>query len=511
MSSETGKHKIVKRIARVFTLLLVLFLGVILFIRSPWGQDIIVNKLIDYVSDKTATKIEIDKLFLTFSGDIQLEGLYLEDKKGDTLLYSKLLEADIEFSPLLFDNTLELDNLEWEGVTARILRNKDAEKFNFTFFQEAFAAQDLTAEPETVEPFQLVIGSVALKDFDVVYIDAFLGIESKIICGDLLLDVDELDLMAMHFAVDNLEIQNTQVDYKQTKAISASDGETIAVLPYISIGDLSLENVQANYGSSPDDLEIQTDLFEFSINSLEADIAKARYDVEDFTLNNSNISLKIDNVKGEGQDAIVNQSSTDFQWPAFHIAASEIEMDNNTFIYGRGNTAPVKGVFNRDAISLQNFSFRSNDLAYAPKLVNLNVEALSFLEKSGFLLQQMTFKSHFQERSAKLENFTLRTNHSSITGAVALKYPSVEQLFSAPRRVSLEAAIPEIQIGMEDVFHFQPSLSSNSYLSTTKQHPLKGQIFAAGSLENIKVEDTQLRWGDRTWFSLGGTINKPPV
>ncbi len=53
----------VKRIARVFFLLLVLFLGVILFIRSPWGQDVIVNKVIDYVFDKTGTYIAIEKIF----------------------------------------------------------------------------------------------------------------------------------------------------------------------------------------------------------------------------------------------------------------------------------------------------------------------------------------------------------------------------------------------------------------------------------------------------------------
>ncbi len=127
MSSQTGKHKTVKRIARVFFLLLVLFLGVILFIRSPWGQDIIVNKLIDYVSDKTETKVTIDKLFLTFSGDIQLEGLYLEDKKEDTLLYSRSLEADIEFSPLLFGNTLELD-IEIE--TGSVYNNYYLEEYN---------------------------------------------------------------------------------------------------------------------------------------------------------------------------------------------------------------------------------------------------------------------------------------------------------------------------------------------------------------------------------------------
>ena len=73
----------------------------ILFIRSPWGQGIIVDKATNYVSNKTGTEVSIKRLFITFSGNIYLEDLYLEDIDGDTLLYSKNLEAGVAFAPLL--------------------------------------------------------------------------------------------------------------------------------------------------------------------------------------------------------------------------------------------------------------------------------------------------------------------------------------------------------------------------------------------------------------------------
>ena len=63
-------------------LLLVLIPVIIIFIRSPWGQNIIVDKVVNYVSEKTNTRVEIEKLFITFDGDVQLNGLYLEDKKA---------------------------------------------------------------------------------------------------------------------------------------------------------------------------------------------------------------------------------------------------------------------------------------------------------------------------------------------------------------------------------------------------------------------------------------------
>ena len=509
MSKLPGKHKIAKRIIRFFFLLLVFFLCIILFIRSPWGQDIIVNRVINYVFNKTGTEIAIKRLFVTFSGDIQLEGLYLEDQKGDTLLYSKSLEADIALRPLLFENALELDDLEWKGVTARIIRNEDAEKFNFTFLQEALIPQDSVAGPEKSDPFKMAIGRIILEDFDLIYTDAFLGIDSKMKYGNLFLEVDEIDLDAMHFSVDNFEIHNAQLNYKQSKVLPTNDNEKRPQLPSISIAEFSVDNVQANYTSKPNKLEIYTDLSEFYFNSFKADIANSTYEIDDLRLKNSMISLKNDNVKGGVKDATTNQSLSDFQWPAFNIAASKIDMENNTLFYTRGNSEALKGVFNPNDISLQNFRLKANDLTYEPKLANLNVEALSFLEKSGFLLQSMTFESSLGDAHLKFDAISLVTGNSSIAGAVALKYATIDQLFNTPSGVQVEVKVPNLRFGLEDAFYFQPALAYNANFVNAKQHLFKGQLFANGTLENIVLADTRLNWGDNTSVALSGMMTNP--
>ena len=79
--------------------LLAIVILLLIFIRSPWGQGIVVEKATTYVSNKTNTTVSIDKLYVTFSGNLFLEGLYLEDTEGDTLLYSRKLEAGVEIIP----------------------------------------------------------------------------------------------------------------------------------------------------------------------------------------------------------------------------------------------------------------------------------------------------------------------------------------------------------------------------------------------------------------------------
>lgn len=62
------KHHFLRRTLGVLFEFFTSLLLLVLFIRSPCGQSIIVNKAVYYVSDKTNTKVAVEKLFITFSG-----------------------------------------------------------------------------------------------------------------------------------------------------------------------------------------------------------------------------------------------------------------------------------------------------------------------------------------------------------------------------------------------------------------------------------------------------------
>lgn len=127
------KNKILKTISKIVLGLILVFVVVILFVRSPWGQDIIVNKAVSYISDKTNTKVAVKNLFITFSGAIQLDGLYLEDTKGDTLVYSKTLEANVPLWSIITGKGVGVDALTWEGLRANIIRKDSISGYNFNF------------------------------------------------------------------------------------------------------------------------------------------------------------------------------------------------------------------------------------------------------------------------------------------------------------------------------------------------------------------------------------------
>jgi len=139
-TSKPLLKKILRIFARIVLSILILFILLILFVRSPWGQDIIIEKVTHYVSEKIDTKFEIGKLYLTFSGNLTLEDLLLEDTSQDTLIYSRYLEADVPIYPIVFGNQFKVDLVDWKGLKANVSRKDTVEGFNFQFIIDAFAS-----------------------------------------------------------------------------------------------------------------------------------------------------------------------------------------------------------------------------------------------------------------------------------------------------------------------------------------------------------------------------------
>src|SRR5690606_25027523 len=147
-----------------------------------WGQDIVVQRAVKYISGKTNTKVGREKLFITFDGTLIVEGLYLEDKNGDRLVYSKSLEADVPLLPILRGNGIGINYLDWEGVRANIIRKDSLSGYNFQFLVDAFPTTANTTTPDTTSaPLSIDLGEIYLKDFNVVFNDAVLGIDSRFV------------------------------------------------------------------------------------------------------------------------------------------------------------------------------------------------------------------------------------------------------------------------------------------------------------------------------------------
>jgi hypothetical protein len=75
----------------VISLISVILLLIIL-INLPPVQQFIAGKLVNYLSKKLGTRVELKHLRISLLNSAEIEGLYIEDKQGDTLLYAGALQ-----------------------------------------------------------------------------------------------------------------------------------------------------------------------------------------------------------------------------------------------------------------------------------------------------------------------------------------------------------------------------------------------------------------------------------
>ena len=511
------KFRWLRRIARVLLAFLMLFILLILLIRSPWGQSIIVEKATSYVADKTNTKVEIDRLFITFSGNVFLDGLYLEDQKGDTLVYSKNLEVDVPLWPIIMGKAIGVHLVEWDGLKANVSRNDTIEGFNYQFLIDAFEgseeAEKTDEKPES-SPRAFYIKDVYFSDFDLKYNDEATGIESYLKLGKLNLEMNKMDMETMTFHISKAEILNTDVQFLQRLTAAESEETNSTTQPVLIVDELLLKNVSTNFKSIPDDINTVADIGELSIQLPMADLSRKIIDVNYLGLHNSTISAQLSSKEavqaaGEAESTRATEMPGGFEWPDWTISLSKIDFTNNNIHYALNDTEPQPGIFNPEAIVLNDFYFVADDISLRDQAFGANITDVRFKEQSGLNLSELSLTTTIDENQSDFSDFKIQLNKNKVNTSFAIQYSSIDELINQPESATINLNIENFDVDLNEVFRFQPELKSNETLVALSKKRFSGNLVANGSLSSISIPNSSLKWGQRTQIQAGGKVVNP--
>ncbi len=495
-------------------MIFLLIFGLILFIRSPWGQGIIVDKATNYVADQAGTTVTIDKLFLTFSGNLSLEGLYVEDQRGDTLIYSKSLETGVEFMPMVRKGAIHLTKLEWEGVKAKVYRSEDTQKFNFDFLIEALSSTEEEQTPsaptsEVSAGFpELEIGPIQLRDLNIAYHDEWMGIESKMKLGSLSLLLDAIDLNTMGFAVKDLNFSDSDLFYRQTKPFVPSEEEdtTATVLPAISIDNFLIKNIKAYYESVPDMMVADIVLGKFFLALPEADLVSQNVLLKELRLSESAIDFKMPDAALTASNSGKKEEETRFSWPDWEVEMGRITLQDNQIRFQQGETPPQKGRFNPTAFDLRDFNLVLSRLFFKDKEAGFALEQFSWQEYSGAKLADFTFDFSLNDQLASLKKINLQTSYSKIRGNIDLQYASVNDLINHPQKANIKLDLPVFQTQAQEVLIFAPEMAQEDYFKTLSKKKIKGDFQLNGTIDDLQVVKSSVHWGEKTKIMVKGRL-----
>ena len=508
------KSRFLRILIRISLGALMLFSLLILFVRSPWGQNIIVGKATNYISGKTGTKVDIDKLYLTFSGNLSLKGLYLEDEQRDTLIYSQELEVSLALIPLIRGEEINVKSIKWSGLKANVLKKISSNQFNYQFLIDAFATSpdstEVTSAPSS-DP-KIRIDNVSFSDFHLKYHDESVGMNASIELGNLNLEIQKLDLEQMTFEIDELAISKSKIQYslnKEPTILPESSDDVNASstrLPKLSIERLTLDDVSVNYESITQQTTASLDVGALLLRLPLINLENQNILLDEFSFSDSKVFLKQIPSRSQSELDTTSTESQEFQWPEWTLAANKIELLNNQIVFQSTDSLPNPGEFNPDHMNFKKLNFRANNISLKPGEVSASLNELSFKERSGLDFQKVAFDLTINDQTASLENIDLATLSNSLSGDISLQYNSIQEFINSPISSSVSLNIDQLKVGLSELSIFRPELSKNEYVTLLSKKNLTGAINVNGKLNQLEIPEIALKWGEKTDLKLSGRI-----
>ena len=145
-----------------------LTLLVSVLVKLPRVQTYLVRTTASILSNKLHTKVDVGSVNVVFFKTAEINNIYIEDQRHDTLLQLGQLKADISLFSL-FGKKAELTLTEIDNTTIKIYRAHTSDDFNFSFIIKALASNDTTATKKVSKPFNFSVDNIELNNikFDI--------------------------------------------------------------------------------------------------------------------------------------------------------------------------------------------------------------------------------------------------------------------------------------------------------------------------------------------------------
>ncbi|NND08975.1 MAG: AsmA family protein [Saprospiraceae bacterium] len=190
-----------------------------LSIQIPTVQNVVVHKLTGFLSKKLDAEVSVDQVKIKLFKTASLDGIYLEDLNGDTLLHISELDIDLGLFNL-FRKEIEIDHLALRNSKINLKRLQGDSTFNYEFILDAFSKND---QDTSRSAWKLGIGKVELDDLFFSQLDE---IDSSHLVADLVrlrVYVDEINLPERKLALNQIGGSGTMIKYEYWSEVPAVD------------------------------------------------------------------------------------------------------------------------------------------------------------------------------------------------------------------------------------------------------------------------------------------------
>ncbi|WP_010135535.1 translocation/assembly module TamB domain-containing protein [Ochrovirga pacifica] len=504
--------KIVQFFKWLIISLVFLFVMIILIIKSSYGQNLIKEKLTVFVTSKIDTKFELEKIYLSFSGDLVLENLYLEDQQKDTLVYSKKLAVKVSLLPILTQKTISISSVNWQGLTAYAYQKEKQKEYNFDYIVNAFASTNKPPKPKEKksEAYQIKIGKIKLKSINLSFNDEVLGVDTQLKLKELQVAFGKkLDLNTLQIPIKKFYLSDVVFDYQQNKEFKSKEKPSnTTVSPLITVDELGIKNTKVRYQNKTNKTDASVLLGTFTTSDVLLDLLKKNIVVKSIALDKT--SLKASMLNTADKKTITTKKepnkTSDFNWPDWKASLEELNINSVDIALKNGTNKTIKNVFNPQNIHIRKAAVALKNAALTDKKISFQLNNFSFKEQSGLHLKSLVLIAEVTKNKIKIPTFRIQTSNNILNSEMEFSFASINDVFKNPKNLKGRLAIDKSVLNIKDAFYFSPDLQKNSSLVNLSKKEIQTQLSLAGSADSLAIKNLKLQTAKHTFVQTKGWI-----
>ncbi len=512
-------RKFGKILLYIFGAIFLLLIVIIASLRISAVQQKITDYATNFVSDKTNTKVDIERLYISFLGEAVIEGIYLEDQQQDTLLYSQSILVDIAWRPAISGNII-IKNFELEGLKANVYNTEQDSTFNYQFIIDAFAS-DSTQKNSADQPTEQAADStksggsfdikkLSLKDIDVAYEDVTIGLNTGLKLKNLKAALNKLDLDSMKFSVDEFLLSGVQLNYAQAEPFpETEESEQTNALPFITLKLLQLQDIEINYATSFNNTEIKGVWNNLQIEDSQVDLNNNQIRVDNFSYQQPTLFVQLAETSNSADTTATTDTAEAFQWPEWQVQVNQFDFNLADFELHQGKKPNPSGrekSFNASHMAFQDLHLNLEQLQYAPGKFNLEKIQLSVQDSGAFKLKELSAAINLDKNLVDIKNLVLKTNQSALETNLKVQFESLDSLIAGNLNqtdINLKLGLGT-QINLTDAYYFAPELKTDSNFQLLARYPVKIYGNLNGTAERMDINQLKLFYGRHLNLSVDG-------
>lgn len=500
------------------TVIIILLVGTIMSLRLPYVQQKITNYATAYVEGETGTTLKIDRLFVTFLGAAQVEGLYLEDQQKDTLMYTKSIVVDVAWAPLL-KGYVAVKNLEIAGLYTNLHNNTADSSFNYQFIINAFTATDSIVSAQENSPKQRESGALpfsiskfSLNKIRLRYADTFTEMETTLDLQELTAAIDSLNFDLPCYKINTFTLNGLTFKYKQGKPFPETTDSSSSSLPIVLIDQLTLSKINIAYEGIADSLFLRSKIAQLRLSEGALDLHNQTFNGASFTLNAPLLNLQLAATDSSDNQAEEDKNAENSSlWPEWTVNLKNIDFQMQELVINQG-IAPqsTSNIFDPEHLQFKNLALKTKTikLAHHEILVDQLVSSLSTKE-NAFELKRLQANLHMNDTSLIVDKLLIQTRKSFFECAQELYYPSLKRLLAedfSGFRTKLEVKAGTA-LDLTEAYFFAPYLKSESLFDSIAQEKIKLYCLLSGNATQITFQDLYLLYGGQSSIHAKGVVN----